>query len=129
MPMRIPISAGDSKTLRVETYHLACGGCNTQVLNDARAIRRILIETASTAGLTPLFSKIHRFPLRGLTGFVVLGESHISIHTWPEHAFAVIDIQTCNRKAKLNKAIAYIKRKLEAGQLSVGRHSLKPTWR
>ncbi len=65
-------------------------------LSDPELIDRALCEAAERAGATILHSHFHHFtPNGGVSGVVVLAESHISIHTWPERAFAAIDIFMC----------------------------------
>lgn len=65
-------------------------------LADPDLIDRTLREAALAAGATILHSHFHHFtPNGGVSGVVVLAESHISIHTWPERDFAAIDIFMC----------------------------------
>ena len=65
-------------------------------LDDATAIEAALREAALAAGATVLHAHTHRFsPFGGVSGVVVLAESHISIHTWPERDYAAIDIFMC----------------------------------
>jgi S-adenosylmethionine decarboxylase len=65
-------------------------------LGDPDLIDRALREAAVTAGATILHSHFHHFsPNGGVSGVVVLAESHISIHTWPERDFAAVDIFMC----------------------------------
>ena len=69
------------------------GACN---LADPELIERSLREAAEAAGATILHSHFHHFsPNGGVSGVVVLAESHISIHTWPERDFAAVDIFMC----------------------------------
>ena len=65
-------------------------------LADPELIDRALREAAETAGATILHSHFHHFsPNGGVSGVIVLAESHISIHTWPERDFAAVDIFMC----------------------------------
>lgn len=65
-------------------------------LTDADALRDALTAAARAAGATVLGAHFHTFPDRaGITGVVLLAESHISIHTWPEIGFAAVDIFMC----------------------------------
>ena len=69
------------------------GACN---LADPDLIERSLRAAAEAAGATILHSHFHHFsPNGGVSGVVVLAESHISIHTWPERDFAAVDIFMC----------------------------------
>jgi len=65
-------------------------------LDDPEHIERALRDAAAAAGATVLHAHLHRFtPAGGVSGVLVLAESHISIHTWPERGFAAIDIFMC----------------------------------
>lgn len=65
-------------------------------LNDPDYIKTVLEDAAKAAGATLLHSHLHHFsPSGGVTGVVMLAESHISIHTWPERDYAAIDIFMC----------------------------------
>lgn len=65
-------------------------------LDDPETIERTLVDAARASDATVLHVHMHRFsPYGGVSGVVVLAESHISIHTWPERAYAAIDIFMC----------------------------------
>ena len=64
-------------------------------LNDEVFVRRALIEAAEQAKATLIEVRTHAFHPQGVTGFALLAESHISIHTWPEHCYAAVDAFTC----------------------------------
>ncbi len=65
-------------------------------LDDPQHIDKALCEAAIVAGATILHSHFHHFtPNGGVSGVVVLAESHISIHTWPERNYAAIDLFMC----------------------------------
>lgn len=65
-------------------------------LDDPKLIDDALLQGAREAGATVLHSHFHHFsPYSGVSGVVVLAESHISIHTWPEKNYAAIDIFMC----------------------------------
>jgi S-adenosylmethionine decarboxylase proenzyme len=57
--------------------------------------REILLEAAEQSGATVLDHQFHQFHPCGVTGFLLLAESHISVHTWPEEGLAAIDVFTC----------------------------------
>src|ERR1700693_4480034 len=65
-------------------------------LDDVAPIKRAFIQSVEAAGATLLHIHLHHFsPTGGVSGVAVLAESHISIHTWPEHAFAALDVFMC----------------------------------
>ncbi|MBV8634118.1 MAG: adenosylmethionine decarboxylase, partial [Burkholderiaceae bacterium] len=71
-------------------------GVDVALLVDAAAIETLLTRAALAAGATPIFAKFHHFGAgQGVTGVLLLAESHISIHTWPEHGFAAVDAFMC----------------------------------
>jgi S-adenosylmethionine decarboxylase len=73
-------------------------GVAADALRDEGAIEGLLVRSARAAGATVLSSHFHRFGAgEGVTGVVVLAESHITIHTWPEHGFAAADIFMCGQ--------------------------------
>ncbi len=72
-------------------YH----GCDAEVLDDLRLIERTMRRAADAAGATVVASIFHPFRPQGVTGVVVVEESHLSIHTWPEKGYAAVDFYTC----------------------------------
>nr|WP_236251050.1 adenosylmethionine decarboxylase [Jeongeupia sp. HS-3] len=75
-------------------------------LSEATAITAALHAAAAAAGATVLFGHVHPFGAgQGVTGVLLLMESHISIHTWPEHGFAAVDVFMCG-DAKPERALA-----------------------
>ncbi|MCB2099445.1 MAG: adenosylmethionine decarboxylase [Rhodobacterales bacterium] len=96
-------------------------------LDDPEVIDRTLCEAALAAGATILHSHFHHFAPDGVSGVVVLAESHISIHTWPEREFAAIDIFMCGA-CNPYRALPLLKAafKPESIQLSENRRGLIP---
>jgi len=71
-------------------------GIDPALLIDPQHVERILLQAAQAAGATAIFGKFHHFGENaGVTGVLLLRESHISIHTWPEHGFAAVDAFMC----------------------------------
>ncbi|MCF1450576.1 MULTISPECIES: adenosylmethionine decarboxylase [Rhizobium/Agrobacterium group] len=73
-------------------------------MDDPHFVEATLRKCALSAGATILQSNMHHFPSGGVTGIVILSESHISIHSWPEHDYAAIDIFMCGR-ANISEAV------------------------
>ena len=76
-------------------------------MDDPNFVEATLRKCAVSAGATILQSNMHHFPSGGVTGIVILSESHISIHSWPEHDYAAIDIFMCGN-AKISEAVRVI---------------------
>jgi S-adenosylmethionine decarboxylase proenzyme len=70
-------------------------GCSFAALNDVDQIRGLMERAARAAHMTIVQSCFHPFVPQGVTGVVVLEESHLSIHTWPEIGYAAVDLYTC----------------------------------
>ncbi len=69
--------------------------CNIAALNQADEIEEKLVAAAKQAGATVVTSTFHQFSPQGVSGVVVIAESHITIHTWPELGYAALDVFTC----------------------------------
>ena len=71
-------------------------GCPFELLDDPEAIAQALHESVQAGGFTMLHDYVHQFAPQGVTGAAVLGESHVALHTWPEHGVLFVDIATCS---------------------------------
>jgi len=69
--------------------------CKADVLNDVTVIEKAMVEAAQIAGATVINSTFHHFSPYGVSGVVVIQESHLAIHTWPEYRYAAVDLFTC----------------------------------
>ena len=69
--------------------------CDPHVMNDVAAIERDMVDAARKAGATVINSTFHHFSPWGVSGVVVIQESHLAIHTWPEYGYAAVDLFTC----------------------------------
>ena len=98
----------------VEFYH-----CDAAVLNDCDKIAVAMDEAARMAGATVVEKVFHLFNPHGISGVVVIAESHLSIHTWPEYGYAAVDLFTCGDEIQPEIAFEYLKRTLRAESVSV----------
>jgi len=89
--------------------HLIAEFWGGKVIEDSKKIEEILVTAAKKGGNIPLKITIHRFSPQGITGVVLLAESHIAIHSWPEINYLAIDIFTCGEKAFPQKSLDYLK--------------------
>ncbi|NPV87940.1 adenosylmethionine decarboxylase [Coprothermobacteraceae bacterium] len=95
-------------------YIVEASGCNPNVLNDINKVEEILIEAARQANATVVTSTFHHFYPQGVSGVVVVSESHLAIHTWPERGYAALDIYTCGDHTDPKKAVDYVVQHLGA---------------
>jgi S-adenosylmethionine decarboxylase len=104
------------KNMRTLGTHIIieCSGCNPEILNDMEAVKKILTEAAIAARAEVRERAFHRFTPQGVSGVVVISESHLSIHTWPEYGYAALDIYTCGDSTMPWKACDYAASKFEA---------------
>ena len=93
-------------------------GCDRGILNDPDRIKRIMEEAAVTSGASIVQSVFHLFNPHGISGVVVIAESHLAIHTWPEYGYSAVDIFTCGEEVDPWRAHHYLKEKLRAGSTS-----------
>ncbi len=70
-------------------------GCNKDILNDRDKIREVMLEAAKLAGAQIVGDIFHNFNPVGTSGAVIIAESHLAVHTWPEYGAVAIDIFTC----------------------------------
>ena len=89
-------------------YILELYGCAPELLNDADYVREGVVGAARAAGLTLLDLVSHHFAPQGVTAVGLLAESHLSIHTWPEHELAAADLFSCGKEATPNLACDYL---------------------
>ncbi len=92
--------------------------CDAAVLDDVEAVRAAMLEAARRAGATIVSECFHRFSPHGVSGVVVIAESHLAVHTWPEHGFAAVDLFTCADDLRSDHCIAWL---VEA--FGCGRHT------
>ena len=74
--------------------------CDPAALDDTKKLEEALLKAAERAGMKVCGSAFHKFNPHGVTGVVIVAESHLSIHTWPEYGYAALDIFTCGEKSK-----------------------------
>jgi S-adenosylmethionine decarboxylase proenzyme len=94
-------------------------GCATKYLNDIAYIEKMMLEAAKRANATVVQQFFHQFSPFGVSGTVVIAESHINIHTWPEHDFAAVDLFTCGTEMEVMEACNYLTEALEAQQHTI----------
>ncbi|HYZ14981.1 MAG TPA: adenosylmethionine decarboxylase [Candidatus Acidoferrum sp.] len=96
--------------------HIVCelSGCDAAKLTDVDAVREMMQNAARAANATIIESAFHRFQPQGVSGVVVIQESHLSIHTWPETGYAAMDFYTCGDHTDPWAACEYAAEALDA---------------
>lgn len=92
-------------------------GCDFDILNDLKRIEEIMINAALEAGAEVREFVFHRFSPQGVSGVVVISESHLTIHTWPELGYAAVDVFTCGDRVDPWDACNYLSSRFNAKQL------------
>lgn len=83
-------------------------GCKFEVLNDIKQVEGIMVNAALEAGAEIREFVFHKFSPQGISGVVVISESHLAIHTWPELGYAAVDVFTCGDKVNPWDACNYL---------------------
>jgi S-adenosylmethionine decarboxylase len=95
--------------------------CDENILNDHRLLEQSLVESATKAGATVVDSVFHQFNPHGISGAVIIAESHIAIHTWPEYRYAALDIFTCGTDIDPSGIANEVKYVLGADRIHISR--------
>ena len=108
--------------------------CDLEKIDDVSFVEKVMLEAADESGATVINSTFHHFSPFGVSGVIVIQESHFSIHCWPEYGFASLDIYTCGDSVDPWIAYAFLKEKFEAShgstmELNRGQSHLMPTSR
>jgi len=89
-------------------FLLELGACSPAILDDLARIEALLLKAARKAKAHIVESHFHRFSPFGISGVVVIAESHLTIHTWPEHDYAAVDIFSCGETLEPVAAMDYL---------------------
>ena len=93
--------------------------CDPALLDDLDYVRESIIRAADEAGAEIVGQAFHKFRPVGVTGIVAIAESHISVHTWPEFAYAAADIFSCSESFKPRDAAELIVERFRSGRPSI----------
>ena len=99
-----------TKRQKYAGIHLIAEFWNGKVIENPKEVEKILVEAAKKAKNTPLEVTIHKFSPQGITGVVLLAESHIALHAWPEINYLAIDIFTCGDRGVPHRAFEYFRK-------------------
>jgi S-adenosylmethionine decarboxylase len=102
------------KHMIVELY-----GCNSECIDNVDQVERVLTESAKLSNATIIQPVFHQFSPHGVSGVVVIAESHFSIHTWPEYGYCALDIFTCGDIIDSDASLQFLKNEFQAENISV----------
>ena len=88
--------------------------CDAEKLRDVAGVRALMIEAVKESGGTYVTDVFHHFSPLGVSGVIVIAESHVTIHTWPEHGYAAVDVFTCGESFDHGKFVALMREGLAA---------------
>ena len=99
--------------------------CKKEILSDHNRIEEYMNEAAKRSNATIVNSVFHHFNPYGVSGAVIIAESHLTIHTWPEYDYAAVDLFTCGDSVDPWKAFEYLSvvldsKKWETNEISRG---------
>jgi S-adenosylmethionine decarboxylase len=92
---------------------------DAQNLDDPAIVERALMEAVRVSGGTLLDTKIVPFPNGACSGVAIIAESHLSIHTWPEHGYAAVDMFTCGPNMDFDAGFEVLKKYFDPKQMQV----------
>lgn len=92
--------------------------CDPEILNNRNLIEKTMVEAALEAGAEIREVAFHKFSPQGVSGVVVISESHLAIHTWPELGYAAVDVFTCGDKCNPWDACNYLTEKFNAKHMT-----------
>ena len=93
--------------------------CDPDVIDSLESVKEALIEAAKRAQATIVDVVFHEFNPFGISGVVVIAESHLSIHTWPEYRYAAVDIFSCGDALQPEVAASYLVEQFAAERTSI----------
>lgn len=93
--------------------------CDRVIINNQELIEKFMMEAVKISGATFIKSIFHKFSPHGITGIVLVAESHFAIHTWPEYGYCAVDIFTCGDVIDNKLAVGHLKKNLHSGSISI----------
>lgn len=103
-----------SRHMTIEYYD-----CDPHIITNPEKVEQVFLDAAVASGAHVLNSYFHPFEPQGVSGVVIISESHFAVHAWPEHDYAAVDLFTCTESIDLQLAINTIKRGLGAEETVV----------
>lgn len=92
--------------------------CNADKINDVSFVESAFLEATRKSKATIISHNFHKFSPHGISGVIVIAESHVAIHSWPEYNYAAVDIFTCGETIDPWVIQEYLKEALESSNVS-----------
>ena len=92
--------------------------CSYDLLNDVGKVEKIMVSAALEAGAEIREVVFHKFSPQGVSGVIVISESHLAVHTWPELGYAAVDVFTCGESVNPWDACNYLTKHFKAGYMT-----------
>lgn len=99
--------------LLIELYN-----CDGKILNDVHKVEAVMVDAAKHAKARIVDVVFHTFNPHGISGVIVIAESHLAIHTWPEFNYASIDVYTCGTEINPWRAYHFMAKKFKAKNMT-----------
>jgi len=97
--------------------------CCEDAIDNIEYVRDAMMESARVAGATIVAEKFHKFYPVGVSGVVIISESHLSVHAWKEFKYCAVDIFVCDSSLKLENSLMYLKKMFKAKKVEYALHS------
>jgi S-adenosylmethionine decarboxylase len=112
--------ADDEATVTALGHHLLAefSGCDPASLADLERVTSAMLQAAEASGATVVTHSFHHFSPHGVSGAVIIAESHLAIHTWPEYGFAAVDFFSCGR-VNMGRGLAVLKAAFTATEVTM----------
>lgn len=93
--------------------------CDPKALDSLDTVKNALIDASVASNSTVVGFDFYRFKPHGVSGYVLIAESHISIHTWPEYGYAAVDVFTCGEHTNPWKGLQVLKERFKAKKVTI----------
>lgn len=93
--------------------------CNRDLIARVDKVEQILVDAVKASKATIVAPVFHQFNPHGVSGVIVIAESHFSIHTWPEYGYCALDIFTCGEIIDADTALQFLKEAFQAKSMSI----------
>lgn len=100
--------------------------CPRTILDSPDRLESILRDCAARGGATIISSSFHHFSPQGVSGVVIIAESHVTVHTWPEHGYAAVDVFTCGHSVIADRIAALVVEAMQAGHHEIKAFQRQP---